>query len=143
MRRIKSERNTKKLKNSVNDFYYSWIKHPAINERLKNLSNKEVTNMTRKLKLIVDKLYLDLRVEEKYMYYINLYSLYELICVYFMKKNKLLERLETLTGNKCVSDKIKNKEILIIFKIILDMKQLLTHSSIKRLMILFIGCIQV
>ena len=110
MRKIKSERNTKKLKNSVNDFYYSWIRHPAINERLKDLSNKEVVNMTGKLKNVVEKLYLDLKVEEKYMYYVNLYNLYELICVYFMKKNKLLERLETLTGNKCVSDKIKNKE---------------------------------
>ena len=109
MRRIKSERNTKKLKNSVNDFYYSWIRHPAINERLKDLSNKEVVNMTGKLKNVVEKLYLDLKVEEKYMYYVNLYNLYELI----------------------------------LFKTILDMKQLLTHSSIKRLMILFIGCIQV
>ena len=59
--------------------------------------------MTEKLKTVVEKLYLDLKVEEKYMYYINLYNLYELICVYFMKKNKLLEKFEALTGNKCVS----------------------------------------
>ena len=50
MRRIKSERNTKKLKNSVNDFYYSWIRHPAINERLKNLSNKRSDKYDRKVK---------------------------------------------------------------------------------------------
>ena len=110
MRKIKSERNAKKIKNSMNDFYMYYIRHPKFTAFFKNLSNKELERMSDRIKLVVDDMYIKMRVEEKYMYYINLYNLYELICVYFMKKNKLLERLETLTGDKCVSDKIKSKE---------------------------------
>lgn len=116
MRKIKSERNTKKLKNSIDNFYYSWINHPAITERLKGLSNKEITNITERLKFIVDKLYLDLRVEEKYMYYTNLYNLYELLCIYFMKSNKIIENLEKIAGDKCVSGKIQDKNKLDIIQ---------------------------
>ncbi len=112
LRKIKSERNVKKLKNSVNDFYYSWINHPAIVERLQGLSNKKINSMSDKLKIVVDRLYLELRVEEKYMYYTNLYNIYELICIYFTRKNKIIESLEKITGDKCVSDRIQDKNNL-------------------------------
>ena len=116
MRKIKSERNTKKLKNSVDDFYYCWINHPALKERIKTLSNKKMNQITDRLKFIVDRMYLRLRVEEKFMYYINLYNLYEMITIYFQRKNKVIETLEKITDDVCITERIKEKKDLDIIK---------------------------
>lgn len=81
MRKIKAERNVKKIRNSLNDFYMYWVNHPGIYERLKGLSNKELEKTSQRLKIVVDNLYLKLRVEEKYMFWNNLYNIYELVCI--------------------------------------------------------------
>lgn len=109
MRKIKSERNMKKIKNSINDFYYSWINHPAILEKINKLPAKELKNITSRVKFVVDKIYEEFKVEEKYMYYVNYYDIYELLCVYFSKKNKVLETLEKKAKNDRVSKKIESK----------------------------------
>lgn len=116
MRKIKSERSAKKVKNSLDNFYITWARYPAISERLKGLSNKNAVRMSDNIKILIDRLYYFLRVEEKYMYHTNLYEIYESLCIYFMKKNKVLENLERVTGKKWVSDKIKNKEELDIIQ---------------------------
>ena len=42
MRKIKADRNAKKIKNSMNDFYMYYIRHPKFTDVFKNLSNKEL-----------------------------------------------------------------------------------------------------
>lgn len=86
MRKIKSERNAKKIKNSMNDFYMYYIRHPKFTAFFKNLSNKELERMSDRIKLVVDDMYIKMRVEEKYMYWNNLSTLYDLLCGYFNKK---------------------------------------------------------
>lgn len=87
-------------------------RYPIIAEKLKGLSIKEAVKMSERLKIVIDKCYYSLRVEEKYMYHSNLYEVYEALCIYFMKKNKVLENLEKITGKKWISDKVKDKEEL-------------------------------
>lgn len=132
MRKIKAERNTKKLKNSVDDFYYSWVNHPALQERIKTLSNKKMNQITDRIKFIVDRMYLKLRVEEKFMYYLNLYDLYEMINIYFQRKNKVIETLEKITNDVCVSERIKEKEELDIIKEFIGYETAFTDIYYKK-----------
>ena len=112
MRKIRADRSIKKVRNNLDDFYVYWARYPIIAEKLKGLSNKESITVSENLKVLIDRLYYSLRVEEKYMYHSNLYEVYEALCIYFMKKNKVLENLEKVTGKKWVSDKVKDKEDL-------------------------------
>ena len=49
MRKIKNERNQKKLKNSLNSFYEQWAKMYNIEDYTK-MSNKKVNKITENLK---------------------------------------------------------------------------------------------
>lgn len=100
MRKANNVRNIKKIKNSTDDFYFAWINHPALINHVKGLSAKELSSVKAKLKKIVDKLYLDLRVEEKYQFYVNLYLLYEICCLYFNRENAL-KRILDENGKPC------------------------------------------
>lgn len=120
MRKIKSERNAKKIKNSMNDFYMYYIRHQKFTAFFKNLSNKELERMSDRIKLVVDDMYIKMRVEEKYMYWNNLSILYDLLCGYFNKKNKFLELLHKRLGEEeKVNETIEEKKRLDIIKNVL------------------------
>lgn len=116
MRKIKSERNIKKLKNSIDDFYLYYIKCPGFAEYFKNLSNKELSKMSSRIKMIVDEVYLKTRIEEKYMYWSNLYNMYELLCAYFNRENRFLKLLDEKLSDKRVSETIEKKNEIDIIK---------------------------
>ncbi len=117
MRKIKSERNAKKIKNSMNDFYMYYIRHPKFTSFFKNLSNKELERMSDRIKLVVDDMYIKMRVEEKYMYWNNLSNLYDLLCGYFNRKNRFLELLHKRMGEEeKVNETIEEKKRLDIIK---------------------------
>ena len=109
MRKIKSERNVKKIKNSIDNFYMYYIKCPGFADYFKNLSNKEINQMSSRIKIVVDNLYLRMKVEEKYMYWSNLYEMYDLLCAYFNRENKFLKSLGEKMNDKKVSEKIEKK----------------------------------
>lgn len=116
MRKIKSERNVKKIRNSMNDFYMYYIKCPGFADYFKNLSNKEIVQISSRIKMIVDSLYLKMKVEEKYMYWSNLYEIYDLLCTYFNRENKFLKLLNEKMNDKKVSEKITKKNEIDIIK---------------------------
>lgn len=109
MRKIKSERNVKKIKNSIDNFYMYYIKCPGFADYFKNLSNKEINQMSSRIKIVVDNLYLRMKVEEKYMYWSNLYEMYDLLCAYFNREDKFLKSLGEKMNDKKVSEKIEKK----------------------------------
>lgn len=109
MRKVKSERSVKKVKNSLDDFYSSWAQYPLIKEKLKKLSNKKAVKTADMLKIVIDKMYYSLRVEEKYMYYTNLYNLYEELCIYFIRHNKVMDIWEKQAYDEKIVEKVKLK----------------------------------
>ena len=67
--------------------------------------------MSDRIKLVVDDVYIRMRVEEKYMYWNNLSTLYDLLCAYFNRKNRFLELLHKRLGEEeKVSEKLKRKK---------------------------------
>ena len=116
MRKIKADRNAKKIKNSMNDFYMYYIRHPKFTDVFKNLSNKELERMSDRIKLVVDDMYIKMRVEEKYMYWNNLSELYDLLCTYFNRENKFLELLNKRLDEKKVTEKVEKKKEIDVIK---------------------------
>lgn len=65
--------------------------------------------MSSRIKIVVDNLYLRMKVEEKYMYWSNLYEMYDLLCAYFNREDKFLKSLGEKMNDKKVSEKIEKK----------------------------------
>ena len=91
MRKIKSERKEKKFKNSLDSFYEKWAEMYNIEDYTK-MSNKKVNKISENLKRRIDMDYIKFRIDEKFMYYLNLYKLYEMVCIYFEVHNKFMEK---------------------------------------------------
>lgn len=101
MRKAGNLRNYKKIKNTVDDdFYMSWLGNERIASKIKNISTKKLNCLTARVKQTVDKIYLLLKVEEKYKYYVNLYLLYDMCCLYFKLENGLKKYLEQTLENR-------------------------------------------
>lgn len=67
--------------------------------------------MSDRIKLVVDDMYIKMRVEEKYMYWNNLSNLYDLLCAYFNRKNRFLELLHKRMGEEeKVNETIEEKK---------------------------------
>lgn len=99
MRKIKSERNQKKFKNSLDPFYEKWAKMYNIEDCTK-MSNKKVDKISDNLKRRIDMDYIKFRIDEKFMYYLNLYKLYEMICIYFETDNKFMKKYGVTPDDK-------------------------------------------
>lgn len=101
MRKAGNLRNYKKVKNTVDDeFYMSWLGNERIASKIKNISTKKLNCLTARVKQTIDKTYLLLKVEEKYKYYVNLYLLYDMCCLYFNLENGLKKYLEQTLENR-------------------------------------------
>lgn len=91
MRKAGNLRNYKKIKNAVDDeFYMAWLGNERIASKIKNISTKKLNCLTAKVKQTVEQAYRLLKVEEKYQYYVNLYLIYDMCCLYFNSKNILI-----------------------------------------------------
>ena len=101
MRKAGNLRNYKKVKNTVDDeFYMSWLGNERLADKVKNLPAKKLNFITERAKQTIDKTYLLLKVEEKYKYYVNLYLLYDMCCLYFNLENGLKKYLEQTLENR-------------------------------------------
>ena len=101
MRKAGNLRNYKKIKNAVDDdFYMSWLGNERLADKVKNLPAKKLNFITERAKQTIDKTYLLLKVEEKYKYYVNLYLLYDMCCLYFNLENGLKKYLEQTLENR-------------------------------------------
>ena len=99
MRKAGNLRNYKKVKNTVDDeFYMSWLGNERLADKVKNLPAKKLNFITERAKQTIDKTYLLLKVEEKYKYYVNLYLLYDMCCLYFNLENGLKKIFRTNSG---------------------------------------------
>ena len=87
MRKIKSDRKVQQFKNKLGSFYEHWICPELHVAEIENMTDKEMNKKITLLKRAVDITYFELRAEDKYMYYCNLYYLYEMLCIYFEKEN--------------------------------------------------------
>lgn len=107
MRKIKNDRNKKKLNNSLDNFYEQWAKVYNLQKDFSKMSNKEITKVTNNLKRQIDFDYIRLRVDEKFMYFINLYKIYEMICIYFEIPNKFLKKYDVIPDdNETIEEKL-------------------------------------
>lgn len=87
MRKIKSDRKIQKFENLLGEFYCKWVIAEQHTEEIEKMTNKEMRGKVQDLKIAVEIVYSKLRADEKYMYYVNLYYLYEMLCNYFQKDN--------------------------------------------------------
>lgn len=87
MRKIKSDRKIQQFKNKLGDFYDRWICPEFHITEIEKMTDKEMDKKINLLKKAVDITYFELKAEDKYMYYCNLYYLYEMLCIYFQKEN--------------------------------------------------------
>lgn len=108
MRRVKlskEEQKVKKFKNSLNPFYQSWLNHPTVTNAIKKVGKNKVEMATSGLKAIVDKAYLILNTEGKYEFYTVMYEIYDMLNIYFSRKDKILKKY-----NQNRTDKLKDNE---------------------------------
>lgn len=87
MRKIKVDRKIQKFENLLGDFYCKWVIPVQHMDEIEKMTDKEIRRKVEDLKLAVELVYTKLRADEKYMYYVNLYYLYEMLCNYFQKDN--------------------------------------------------------
>lgn len=73
------------------------------------MSKKELDTFINRSKKVIDFVYLELKIEEKYKYYVNLYILYEICCKYFKINNLLKEYL--LKKEQIESDSIASLKL--------------------------------
>lgn len=93
MRKIKKDRNIKKINNSLDNFYRSWLDDDYVYQLVQKLSNKKQKIVTANLKKIVDVAYEELRVEDKHEYYTNLYNIYYMIINYLQKDDEVAKAI--------------------------------------------------
>lgn len=94
MRKIKNKKTDKlkKIKNLLGEFY-SEITCPEEHiEEIEKLSKKELRKKAACLKTAVEITHAQLRVDEKYKFYINLYFIYEMLCIYFQKEKLFIDK---------------------------------------------------
>lgn len=101
----KEEQKVKKFKNSLSPFYQSWLNHPSVTNAIKKVGKNKVEMATAGLKAIVDKAYLILNVEGKYEFYTVMYEIYDMLNIYFSRKDKILKKY-----NQNRTDKLKDNE---------------------------------
>ena len=87
MRKIKVDRKVQKFESLLGEFYCKWVNPSQHIADIEKMSDKEMRRKAGDLKLAVELVYTKLRAGEKYMYYVNLYYLYEMLCNYFNKTN--------------------------------------------------------
>ncbi len=92
MRKIKSDRKVQQFKNKLGSFYEHWICPELHVAEIEKMTDKEMNKKITLLKRAVDITYFELRAEEKYMYYCNLYYLHEMLCIYFQKENQFCKK---------------------------------------------------
>lgn len=83
MRRSRNEKTRKKFKSNFDDYHLEWMKKPDISRNLGELSNKQIKSISSMLKYQINSIYEDYKVEEKYIYQLNLYHIYETLYRYF------------------------------------------------------------
>lgn len=108
MRKIKNKKTDKlkKMKNLLGDFYSSIARPEAHMEEFENLSKKEMSRKVACLKMAAEITNIQLRSEEKYQYYINLYYIYEMLSIYFQKENKFISKRNVEpSDNENIQDK--------------------------------------
>lgn len=93
MRKIRQDREKKKLNNSLDDFYRNWLSDEYVYGLAKNLSNKRAKILTSNLKKIVDVAYVELRVEDKHEYYTNLYNIYDMLVTYLQRDDEIAKAI--------------------------------------------------
>lgn len=94
MRCAKNEKNKIKIKNNFNDFYLSWIDDPNLTKKFNELSKIQIKNVTSTIKREIDYMYEAYKIEEKYIYYINLYKMYETLYRYFNVRTFLYKKTQ-------------------------------------------------
>ena len=120
MRKLRSERKNKKIQNSLNEFYLAWLPKEKIKSKIENMSKKELDTFINRSKKVIDFVYLELKIEEKYKYYVNLYILYEICCKYFKINNLLKEYL--LKKEQIESDSIASLKLNIYSEVAFNEK---------------------
>lgn len=92
MRKTNSERKVKRLTNKLDKFYLYYSNCPRFRNEALSKTNSQIKDLSVRLKMAVELLYSELKVEKKYQYYINFYILYLIICRYFETNNELIEK---------------------------------------------------
>lgn len=92
MRKSNSERKAKRITNELGEFYLYYVNKERVKKEVLSKTNSQVKDLPSRVKMATELLYSNLKVEEKYKYYINLYILYLIICRYFETDNDLIEK---------------------------------------------------
>ena len=93
MRKTKTNRAYKKLNRTIgDDFYSAWLKAYGEIENISDVSNKRMGSISEDIKKQIDKDYIRLRVDEKFIFYLNFYKFYEDLTTYFEQSNEFAEK---------------------------------------------------
>ena len=108
MRKIKNKKTDKlkKFKNLIGEFCSAVARPEDHMEEFENLSKSELKKKAFALKMALKISTVQLRSEEKYQYYINLYYIYEMMCIYFQKENDFVNKRNIAASD---NEDIKNK----------------------------------